>query len=160
VFFIALDSNRDSGEQEAWLEERLRAAAGADFIIVMFHHPPYSRKRDRREAEIAENWAPLFDRYGVDLVLNGHDHVYMRTKKIRGGQAAGEGEDGVTYVVANASEKFYRLEASENARTQLADTGTYQLVTVKYDEAGSPSLIYRAYDFEHRLIDDFSIRHD
>ena len=157
VDFIVLDSNRDSGEQKEWLKERLEAAAGADFKIVMFHHPPYGRQRERRNREVAENWAPLFDRYGVDLVLNGHDHVYTRTKKMRGGQAVEGDEEGVTYIVANSGEKFYWLEESENAIIQLADTSTYQLITVEYDEAANPVLHYKARDFEGRLIDEFTI---
>ncbi len=157
VYFIALDSNQDSAGQKEWLEEQLKAAAGADFQIIMFHHPPYCRKQDRRRAEIVKNWAPLFDKYGVDLVLNGHDHVYLRTKKINGGRQVGDGENGVTYVVATSGEKFDRLEPSEYAQKEAANTNTYQLIAIEYDGAGKPTLNYKAYDFEHRLVDEFTL---
>jgi hypothetical protein len=33
---------------------------------------------------LREAWLPLFDRYGVDLVLCGHDHDYERSYPVRG----------------------------------------------------------------------------
>ena len=38
-------------------------------------------------------FAPLFERYGVQLVLSGHDHDYQRSEPI----------NGVTYVVSGAA---------------------------------------------------------
>jgi len=34
-----------------------------------------------------EEWVPLFDRYGVDLVVCGHEHHYERLHPIRGGES-------------------------------------------------------------------------
>jgi hypothetical protein len=42
----------------------------------------------------------LLDKYHVDMVFNGHDHNYERTKPMRGNEVQGSPEDGVTYVVA------------------------------------------------------------
>jgi hypothetical protein len=36
---------------------------------------------------IREEWSPLFDKYGVDLVVCGHEHHYERSHPIRGAQA-------------------------------------------------------------------------
>jgi hypothetical protein len=36
---------------------------------------------------IREEWVPLFDKYGVDLVVCGHEHHYERSHAIRGAQA-------------------------------------------------------------------------
>jgi len=35
---------------------------------------------------IREEWVPLFDQYGVDLVVCGHEHHYERSHPIRGQQ--------------------------------------------------------------------------
>ncbi len=158
VSFIVLDSNQDAAGQAGWLEEELKTAAAADFRIIMFHHPPYNIKnKERRKADVVKYWTPLFDKYKVDLVLNGHDHIYLRTKKIRGGQIAGDVEEGVTYVVAVACERFHQQEESEYAQKQLAHTGTYQVIAVEYNRTGKASLNYRAYNFQHELVDEFSL---
>ena len=96
VHFIALDSygmidgkrlsDPESG-QFKWLESDL-AANTSPWTVVFFHHPPYSVLGHVSDAEqelrdIRLNLIPLFDNYGVDLVLNGHSHSYERTKLIK-----------------------------------------------------------------------------
>lgn len=77
------------GEQTSWLEETLAAASkdpGIDWIIVQMHQDAMSSSRNGNGSDkgIRETWLPLFDRYGVDLVLCGHDHDYERTWPVRG----------------------------------------------------------------------------
>ena len=84
--FIALDSNQDLSEeslQYEWLEDDLQRA-GATWIICYFHHPIYSDSSHGDALWLQCILPPLFDRYGVDLVLSGHDHNYQRTYPIRG----------------------------------------------------------------------------
>ncbi|MFH8586803.1 purple acid phosphatase family protein [Streptomyces celluloflavus] len=101
------------GKQTPWLRRRLaafRADPTIDFIVVYFHQCTYSTCHDNgAELGAQQDWAPLFDRYQVDLVLNGHNHVYERTDPIRGGKATRKlpsggttdpVADGTTYVVA------------------------------------------------------------
>jgi len=50
---------------------------------------------------IREQWLPLFDRYGVDLVVAGHEHHYERTHAVRGaehGNTSPSGKDLLTPV--------------------------------------------------------------
>jgi 3',5'-cyclic AMP phosphodiesterase CpdA len=76
-------------EQYGWLEETL-AANTQPWLFVAFHIPPYSSlKEDAAEIMTRETLVPLFDRYGVDIVFNGHHHNYQRSV-VR----------GVTYIVA------------------------------------------------------------
>ncbi len=77
------------GEQTRWLEKTLRHAADdddVDWIIVQMHQDALSSSKTGNGSDkgIREAWLPLFDRYGVDLVLCGHDHDYERSYPVRG----------------------------------------------------------------------------
>ena len=95
LLIVALDSTRpDDPEQRAWLERTLEAA-DARWVIAMLHHPPYSAGWHHSDLAAREAFSPLFERYGVQLVLSGHDHDYQRSGAIA----------GVTYVVSGAAAK-------------------------------------------------------
>jgi 3',5'-cyclic AMP phosphodiesterase CpdA len=77
------------GAQTRWLERTLAAAvknSSIDWIIVQMHQDAMSSSKNGNGSDkgIREAWLPLFDRYGVDLVLCGHDHDYERTWPVRG----------------------------------------------------------------------------
>ncbi|MCK7625894.1 metallophosphoesterase family protein [Streptomyces sp. RS10V-4] len=77
------------GAQRRWLERELKAArsnAGIDWIVVFMHHPMISSSRSGSGSDlgIRAAWGPLFDAYGVDLVLCGHEHYYERSLPVRG----------------------------------------------------------------------------
>ncbi len=77
------------GEQTRWLERTLKKASrdgSVDWIIVQMHQDALSSSRygNGSDKGIRETWLPLFDRYGVDLVLCGHDHDYERSWPVRG----------------------------------------------------------------------------
>ncbi|TWT34857.1 Alkaline phosphatase precursor [Blastopirellula retiformator] len=75
---IALNSNEMQEEQTAWLEKVL-AENTSPWVVCTFHHPIFATAQTRDNAELRKLWKPLFDRYKVDLVLQGHDHSYGRT---------------------------------------------------------------------------------
>ncbi len=55
-----------------------------DWIFVIFHKPIYSSpSKQLEEYIIREKYQPLFDQYNVDLVLQGHNHIYDRTLPIK-----------------------------------------------------------------------------
>jgi hypothetical protein len=79
------------GAQKAWLEKELRRARadrGIDWIVVCMHQVAISTADQFNGADlgIRQEWLPLFDRYGVDLVVCGHEHHYERSHAIRGRQ--------------------------------------------------------------------------
>jgi Calcineurin-like phosphoesterase/Purple acid Phosphatase, N-terminal domain len=81
-----------NGAQKAWLEDELRAARAdrdIDWIVVCMHQVAISTADQFNGADlgIRQEWLPLFDRYGVDLVVCGHEHHYERSHPIRGQQA-------------------------------------------------------------------------
>jgi len=100
--------------QDVWLEADLARAASDPAIrwtVVAFHRPPYSSGRHGSDSGLRERWGPIFERYGVDVVFNGHDHHYERSHPMVAGQRAGQG--GVTYVVTGgAGAPVYAVGAS------------------------------------------------
>ncbi len=77
------------GAQKAWLERELAAARGdrdIDWIVVCMHQVAISTadKFNGADLGIREEWVPLFDKHGVDLVVCGHEHHYERSHPIRG----------------------------------------------------------------------------
>jgi Calcineurin-like phosphoesterase len=92
VLIVGLDSTEiDDPEQQAFLERTL-AETTATWKVVALHHPPYSAGYHGSSIDAREIFSPIFERYGVQLVLSGHDHDYQRSKVI----------DGVTYIVSGA----------------------------------------------------------
>jgi Calcineurin-like phosphoesterase/Purple acid Phosphatase, N-terminal domain len=76
------------GRQVAWLEKELRAArksTSIDWVVVAMHQVMVSSS-DANGADLGlrATYGPLFDKYGVDLVLCGHEHDYERSLAVRG----------------------------------------------------------------------------
>ena len=96
-----LNSNAITDRQTAWLEEQL-SESSSTWKIAVFHHPPYTCGGHAGSSTVQQRWVPLFERYGVQLVLSGHDHNYQRF--------AGRG--GVTYVVhGGGGAGLYRISS-------------------------------------------------
>ena len=77
------------GAQKAWLEKELAASRrdhAVDWVVVCMHQVAISTADMVNGADlgIREAWVPLFDKYGVDLVVCGHEHHYERSHPIRG----------------------------------------------------------------------------
>ncbi len=77
------------GEQTRWLEHTLREASNdddIDWIVVQMHQDALSSSKTGNGSDlgIRQAWLPLFDKYGVDIVVCGHDHDYERSFPVRG----------------------------------------------------------------------------
>jgi hypothetical protein len=76
------------GAQRAWLEHTLRQARcqpDVDWVVVVMHQVAMSSAHfNGADLGIRQEWLPLFDRYGVDMVLAGHEHHFERTFAVRG----------------------------------------------------------------------------
>jgi len=96
--FFMLDSNDFGGAQVAWLENSLRASQ-AKWKIAIFHHPIYSSgKRHGSATGLRTRLEPLFTRYGINIGISGHDHIYERTKP----------QKGIHYFVSGAAGQVRR----------------------------------------------------
>ena len=75
------------GRQTTWLIEQLTKyrdpRSGVDFIVVFFHHCPYCSGGPCSDGGDRYVWRPVFDRFSVNLVINGHNHLYERVYPIR-----------------------------------------------------------------------------
>ncbi len=71
-----------AGAQREWLERELARASRSDdidWIVVCMHQVAMSSAHfNGADLGIRQNWLPLFDRYGVDLVVAGHEHHFER----------------------------------------------------------------------------------
>jgi len=66
-----------------WLRHALKPDQGDRWTIVVFHHPVFSAGTGHGSTPGFDRLPDLFARKGVDLVLNGHDHVYAVTREVR-----------------------------------------------------------------------------
>jgi len=104
--FIVLNSEYDFEKQKEWMRKDL-AATDKKWKIVAFHRGPFGSMYDSEH--IRNAWTPVFDEFQVDLVLNGHDHVYVRTYPMKNMKPTEDGE-GTTYIVGgSAGPKFYEV---------------------------------------------------
>ena len=140
VRFFALESTYMDQEQLAWIEKEL-GASKEDWKICFFHHPLYSSAGTHgSQLKLRAVLEPLFIKYNVSLVLNGHDHTYERIKPQNGILFFVEGSGG--QLRKGDLRKGSPLTAAGNDRDCTfmlmeidGDTLTYNTIT------GSGSLI-------------------
>ncbi|MCC6161831.1 MAG: metallophosphoesterase family protein [Acidobacteria bacterium] len=153
VRVIVLNSVEEAryADQARWLEERLKDNKNR-WTIVALHHPVFSLVTGRDNAALRAAWKPLFDKYGVDLVLAGHDHAYGRGENLLGTET--DREDGGPVYVVSASGA--RMEESIRTATWATRTGTnvqlYQVIHVT-----PQSLRFEARTVTGQLFDAFEI---
>lgn len=83
IHFICMNTNHQikvGDKQYKWLESDLKKATdGAQYVIVITHHPPYSSGKHKPDSQgLRKSIVPLFEKYKVDIVFSGHDHSYER----------------------------------------------------------------------------------
>lgn len=153
ALFVVLDSTSPPDSQTAWLERQL-SNSSARWKLVMFHHPPYSSREDRDNKELREAWVPVFDKHHVDIVFCGHDHAYMRTYPMRGGQRVASPAEGTIYMVSVAGTKMYEQADRDYMEARFTETICYSTVDILPEtEKAGERLILRTYDLEGELRD-------
>jgi hypothetical protein len=134
--------------QARWLDGVL-ASNPHRWSIVVTHQPFFSPRDGRDNALLRRHFLPVLRKHRVDLVLQGHDHVYGR-------RLAGEAPTPV-FVVSVAGAKQYRLsgEARETMRPVAEDTQLFQVVRIdgmrlRYEARTATGRLYDAFE----LLDD------
>ena len=124
MHFICLDSMTSdrsaNGPMATWLKADL-ASSTRQWTIAFWHHPPYSKgshdsDTDPILAEMRQNFLPILEEAGVDLVLAGHSHSYERSFLI-------DGHYGVSSTFTNAMKK-------DGGSGRADGTGAYSKATL------------------------------
>lgn len=151
VRFIMLNGTEKIEEQARWIKKVL-SNNPQRWTIVGIHQPFYSTGQDRDNIYHQKLFTPLFDKYGVDLVLQGHDHTYGRTHKVRNGKKQDINARGTVYVVTVTGPKQYKPSALYEKL--MARTGTqtqlYQVISVDTNK-----LTYESYTVTGEPFDSF-----
>lgn len=158
---IALNSNRNIEQQASWLELVL-ANNPKKWTVVTYHHPVFSASKGRDNKRLRQYWQPLFEKYQVDLALQGHDHSYARgavfQKPLKMKKNAKNELSGPVYVVSVSGGKMYgvnekgwdsygAIRQKKGEQTQL-----FQHITIEGNQ-----LIYRSFTPTGKLFDYFKL---
>jgi hypothetical protein len=154
VRFVMLNGNEKLEQQAKWLDNIL-AQKPQRWTIVSIHQPFYSTAKDRNNPHLRKLFIPIFDKYSVDLVLQGHDHTYGRTYKLRNGIKVGDDEKGTVYVVTVSGPKIYSI--NENFKDLMVKLGTgrqlFQVISIN-----NGVLNYKSFTVTGQLYDSFELK--
>jgi hypothetical protein len=134
---ISLNSNEHVEQQCAWLQSVLEDETRPKWTIVTFHHPIFSAAKDRDNPELRHLWRPIFEEFGVDLVLQGHDHAYARSP-LGGPKNVPEGvryrDSHTVYVVSVSGPKQYELQKTWQVSRVASGVQLFQVIHVSPEQ--------------------------
>jgi 3',5'-cyclic AMP phosphodiesterase CpdA len=126
VDFFVLDSNYMDPTQLKWVGDQLQGSK-ARWKIAYFHHPLYNfGKHHGPDVDLRTQLAPLFQKFGVNVVFSGHEHVYERIKPV----------DNIYYFVMGSSGKLMKhdLNASDQMVKSFDTEQGFMVVEIAGDQ--------------------------
>lgn len=129
---ITANTGYSGSAQNAWVERTLaahRADPSIDFIVCFFHHCAYSTTQQHAsDGGVRAAWCDLFDRHQVDLVLQGHNHLFERTDPIRAGKPTTVAADNANVYPETDGTVYYTVGCAGRPRYdfQLGEPETYR----------------------------------
>ena len=171
VLFISLDMNNSDTatgdrfyDQVRWFSETLDRLAGTYQYLVVFEHKSIfgSEIVDSVVARrLRPQWYPVFQKYRVDLVLSGHDHIYSRTFALDGDQVAEDPAVGTYYLdMGSSGDKRRPLDRSltESARhAKVLDLKELDQSCAANIEVDENCLKVTVYNQHRQVVDSFSV---
>ncbi|MCK3682825.1 metallophosphoesterase family protein [Maribellus sp. YY47] len=154
---ISIDADMMDESPEAAVETRNWLAkvleeTNKTWTILTLHYPFYSTKANRDNVELRENIQPLIEKYGVDMVLTGHDHAYGRGReKVESMTRPGE-ISGPVYVVSVSGPKLYGVSDQSWMSRKGGNTQFFQLISINQNK-----LNYKAYTASGEIYDEFDL---
>lgn len=190
IHFVVLDSEDTDrsadGAMAQWLKKDLQANK-KPWTIVLFHTPPYSdggHKSDSaydsggRLKDMRENFVPIFDAYGVDLVLSGHSHDYERSKLLINHTGTSKTFDPKKHIVQDKGSCYTKpYKAGQNSGTVYQVCGSsskldhadlkHPALAFSFEKMGSlvldvtPTTLHSKFlTIDGTIADEFTIRKD
>jgi hypothetical protein len=118
------------GAQRDWLQATLARRRNVTHVFPFYHIPAYPSRRPEEGGEngpqteqARDLWCPLFDRYGVKIAFEHHDHAFKRTFPLRGGKLdpmgtiyLGDGAWGVNVRPADLEHPRWYIARTESVR--------------------------------------------
>lgn len=151
--FIVVNGNQRIEKQAEWLKKTLENNK-QKWVIIAMHPPVYSISKNRNRVDLKNHLIPVFDRFSVDLVLQGHDHAYSRTFPLKNHKRVIGKEKGTVYLISNAGPKFYKNESKHEHL--MAKTGRYQPFFQSVS-VSRKKLTIIVYTLEKKVFDIFEI---
>jgi 3',5'-cyclic AMP phosphodiesterase CpdA len=148
------DAVRPMVEKEvAWLEKALKNNPN-HWTVVFQHQGLYSMASNRNYVKMREALLPLYDKYGVDLVLQGHDHLYARSQKLAGGKIVAPDAPGTVYMISVSGPKMYEVDHRFEPLMAkvIPHTQMFQVIDVDGDR-----MTLHAYSSEGEQLDGFQL---
>jgi 3',5'-cyclic AMP phosphodiesterase CpdA len=158
VRFISVDSpayGENSEDDEmilGWLDKTL-ANNPNRWAVVFTHYPVYYCCQGRDKKQYQDVSKIIFEKYGVDIVLQGHDHTYCRGQNLP--NAGVNSKNHPMYIVSVAGEKMYGLTTTFWADRVASNTQLYQNITFSGD-----TLSYKSFIVAGELYDEFMLIKD
>lgn len=156
VCFIFLNRLENMEQQKSWLEAIL-SKNRQPWTVVAMHHPVYPLIDRDKDTTLMDTFVPVFDRFSVDLVLQGHHHSYARTKRLKNNEPVEEKEKGTVYIISNSGPKYYPAGGrySRLMEKTMADGIFFQ--SIRFENR---KLVYTAYNLNKDAVDHFVIEKD
>lgn len=116
LFIVLNTNNYNAAEHAQTIEEATKAYPDAAWRIVTIHQDIYGSGYDHSDTDgmiLRTQLTPIFDQYDIDVVLQGHDHTYSRTKLLYG-----DGQEHDSYSMPlNEDGSDYDWDHAKNVKT-------------------------------------------
>lgn len=121
--------------------------------VAMHHRPAYTiGTTHSSDTNLRSIWSPRFDTHGVDLVINGHNHLYERSVPIRAEQEVAVGQ-GTTYLVSGGAGAPLYTEVEDQWFNEVSNPIEHYIIA----EFGPDSAEFTVRDLEGTVIDSFTV---
>ena len=161
---IVLNTMLKTKIQTKYLEEQLKKP-GAKWKVITCHYSIFSPAKGRDFPYARKAWKPLLDKYGVDLVLQGHDHTYARGHvPVRTADEQYGDTVETVYVTSVSGHKMYELSPDQlksySSQGYVPDNTDIQKQFFQVIKVGGNKLTYLAYTADGELYDQAIITKD
>lgn len=174
LFMDINTNNMSTAKHQAFMEKAINANPNIRWKVVVFHHSVYSVANHAVESDILqrrEELTPVFDNLGIDVVLMGHDHVYVRSNIMKGMQVVTDTKEldsvtdpeGILYVTANSASgsKYYNIKTNINtefvAKMDQSKQRSISNIEVSANQFKVTTYLYDANSDDWATLDTFTI---